>query len=118
MADLAPGGDEYAQFRITFFEECTELLADLEQRLDQMQSNVAQAEELNAVFRAVHSIKAGAGAFKFVQLVEFCHSFEAVLDKLRSGRIAQDDRISAVLVRASDVLAALVEAAQANRTVA
>src|SRR5215470_444562 len=118
MADLAPGGDEYAQFRTTFFEECTELLADLEQRLDQMQSNVAQAEELNAVFRAVHSIKAGAGAFKFVQLVEFCHSFEAVLDKLRSGRIAQDDRISAVLVRASDVLAALVEAAQGNRTVA
>jgi two-component system chemotaxis sensor kinase CheA len=103
---------EYAQFRKTFFEECAEVLADMEGRLGQLQEGPAADDDLNAIFRAVHSIKAGAGAFHFVALVRFSHIFEALLDQLRDGRIQPDERVVNTLIRAGDVLSALVTAAQ------
>ena len=48
----------------------------------------ADAETVNAVFRAVHSIKGGAGAFQLDRLVRFAHAFETALDLMRSGKIA------------------------------
>ena len=75
------------------------------------------SETLNAIFRAVHSIKAGAAAFNFNALVEFAHVFEALLDKLRDNRIHQTEQVFNVIVRAGDVLAELVEAARCGREV-
>ncbi|MDR3373074.1 MAG: chemotaxis protein CheA [Ancalomicrobiaceae bacterium] len=112
MNETAFGATELDRFRATFFEECAELIADMEARLAGVATHVVDAEELNAIFRAVHSIKAGAGAFGLKRLVGFSHGFEALLDCLRSGRLVQDDRISHVLVRGGDVLAALVDEAQ------
>ncbi|WP_420411750.1 chemotaxis protein CheA [Roseibium sp.] len=112
MSGQSFGNDELAQFKRTFFEECTELLADLDERLALMQEEVADSEALNAIFRAVHSIKAGAGAFGFMQLVEFAHRYEALLDHLRDGAISQTKHVVDVLIRAGDILAAMVEAAQ------
>lgn len=111
MTGQSFGNDELAQFKRTFFEECAELLADLDERLALMQEEPADDEALNAIFRAVHSIKAGAGAFGFMQLVEFAHRFEALLDHLRDGAISQTEHVVGVLIRAGDVLAAMVEAA-------
>ena len=116
MSGFQSNANEFAQFRKTFFEECAEILADMEERLVKVQAGVVDREELNAIFRAAHSIKAGAGAFGFGQLVEFCHTYEALLDWLRDGRIEQDEKVSDVLIRARDVLTALVEAAQEDRT--
>jgi two-component system, chemotaxis family, sensor kinase CheA len=109
--------NEYAQFRKTFFEECTEVLADMEGRLGQLQEGPAADDDLNAIFRAVHSIKAGAGAFQFVELVKFSHIFETLLDQLRDGRIQADDRVVNTLIRAGDVLSALVAAAQEEQQI-
>ena len=55
--------DELEEIKATFFQECEELLADLENGLLAMQSGSADGETINAVFRAVHSVKGGAGAF-------------------------------------------------------
>jgi two-component system, chemotaxis family, sensor kinase CheA len=118
MSDLDWGGSEFAQFRDTYFAECEQMLADLEERLGRLRSEPGNREELNAVFRAVHSIKAGAGAFNLTRLVRFSHGCEALLDGLREGRIAADERVSRLLVRAADVLAELVEAARQERSVA
>ena len=115
MTETAFGANELERFRTTFFEECAELLADMEARLAGITSEAGDREELNAIFRVVHSIKAGAGAFGLKQLVGFTHGFETLLDRLREGHIVQDDRIAHVLVRGGDVLAALVEAAQGHR---
>ena len=49
-------------FRITYFEECSELLLDLEEQFAAIESGDHNSERLNAVFRAVHSIKGGGGA--------------------------------------------------------
>ena len=117
MSNDSTSGSDFDRFRITFFEECNEILADLEVHLTQLQDEALDNEGLNAVFRAAHSIKAGAGAFGFTDLVTFTHAFEALLDKMRDGEIDQTPQVSDLLIRGGDVLAELVAAAQEDRKV-
>ena len=109
--------DALAQLRQTFFEECEEQLAELEQGLLQMQDGATDKETVNAVFRAVHSVKGGAGAFKLTTLVTFAHVFETALDEIRADRLEPGPELMKAMLRASDVLADLVAAARAGGTV-
>ncbi|GHD99342.1 hypothetical protein U879_09160 [Defluviimonas sp. 20V17] len=102
--------------RTTYFQECDELLEELNDGLacvqDQASGADADPEVLHAIFRAVHSIKGGAGAFGLNALVRFAHSFETVLDHLRSDRLAATPDLAALLFRAGDKLTDLVGAAR------
>jgi two-component system chemotaxis sensor kinase CheA len=98
--------------RDTFFEECEDLLAALTEGLDQMDEPDCDSETVNAVFRAVHSIKGGAGAFALDELVAFAHKFETVLDRVRSNEIEVDPELMRTLHRAGDLLSILVEYAR------
>ena len=104
--------DELEEIKATFFQECDDLLGDLEQRLLALQSGDDDPETVNAVFRAVHSIKGGAGAFSLEALVRYAHVFETLLDGLRSGKLALSAELVKVLLRAADVLADHVAAAK------
>lgn len=98
--------------RDTFFEECEDLLEALNEGLAQMNDGDHDAETVNAVFRAVHSIKGGAGAFALEDLVGFAHKFETVLDLVRGDELAVDDTVMHILQRAGDHITSLVEAAR------
>lgn len=104
--------------RNTFFQECEELLETLDDGLNMLASaaedDTADLEVVNAVFRAVHSIKGGAAAFGLDLLVRFAHQFETVLDEVRSGRLAPSRDIVAVFLRCADCLADLVNSARDN----
>jgi two-component system, chemotaxis family, sensor kinase CheA len=117
MMSATPTQADTERFQATFFEECSELLQDLEERLPSLQAGNIDSEGLNAVFRVVHSIKAGAAAFNFTVLVKFAHAFEALLDKLRSDRIQRSPHVFSVIVRGADLLAELVDAARSSRAV-
>ena len=104
--------DPMEEIRATFFQECEEQLAALEAGLTDMQSGTAEAETVNAVFRAVHSMKGGAGIFSLDALVRFAHVFETALDKVRSGELAATPAVVGAFLRAADVLADVVRAAQ------
>src|SRR5579875_2124655 len=104
--------DPMDAIRETFFQECEEQLAELETGLLAMQAGEADAETVNAVFRAVHSVKGGAGAFGLDALVKFAHVFETTLDGVRAGRLTPTPPFVLVMLRAADVLADLVRAAQ------
>ncbi len=101
----------------TFFEETEELLEALAEGLESMQGAEFDKETVNSVFRAVHSIKGGAGAFKLTALVSFAHSFETVMDAVRSGGLDLTPQIMHTLMRSADCLADLVDAARSGRTV-
>lgn len=103
--------------RDTFFEECEDLLEALAEGLARMETGEADSECLNAVFRAVHSIKGGAGAFALSDLVAFAHRFETVLDEIRSDRLDLSDEVMHVLLRSADHLADQVEAAREERSI-
>jgi two-component system chemotaxis sensor kinase CheA len=104
--------DPMTAIRNTFFQECEEQLAALEGGLLMLQGGDCDPETVNAVFRAVHSVKGGAGAFGLNALVRFAHVFETALDDVRAGRLAPDPRVLRVMLRAADALADLVRAAR------
>lgn len=98
--------------RQIFFQECEEQLAELEKGLLDIESGDSDSEIVNAVFRAVHSVKGGAGAFALEDLVRFAHVFETVLDEVRKGRLAAAGAVVETLLRSADVLADLVRVAR------
>jgi two-component system, chemotaxis family, sensor kinase CheA len=108
--------DPLAELKQTFFQECEELLGALEQKLQALDEGSTDSEDVNAAFRAIHSIKGGAGAFGCTELVGFAHVFEAALDHLRSGRVTLEDAPFTLFLRCSDAVADLVAAARNDET--
>lgn len=104
--------DPFEAIKVVFFQECDELLGDLEAGLLAMEAGRTDSETVNAVFRAVHSVKGGAGAFGLEALVRFAHVFETLLDEIRSERKPCDEVTVKTLLRASDVLADHIAAAR------
>lgn len=100
--------DPMAEIRASFFLECEELLEALQDGLTAMEEDRSDEETINIVFRAVHSIKGGAGAFGLETLVEFAHSYETTLDTVRSGKIVPDTSAMKLFFRAADLLGDLV----------
>lgn len=88
-----------------FFLECEEALALAEEGLMACEAGTADGETVNSIFRAVHSIKGGAGAFSFTQLQAFTHKFETVLSYVRDGELSLGNRLTGLMLRAFDVLA-------------
>jgi two-component system, chemotaxis family, sensor kinase CheA len=110
--------DPMEAIKQTYFQECEELLLAMEEGLIAIENGDAGDGVINAVFRAVHSIKGSGGAFGFEDLVHFAHGFETVLDQLRSGQLAPTGETVKVLLRAGDVLADHVAAARGGQPLA
>ncbi|MCG7625412.1 chemotaxis protein CheA [Epibacterium sp. Ofav1-8] len=100
----------------TFFEECEELLEAMDEGLTAIEGGDHDPEVVNAVFRAVHSIKGGAGAFGLDELVAFAHKFETVFDEVRSNKLQLDTKLIQLLLRCSDHLSDLVSVARDGGT--
>ena len=108
--------DPLAAIRDTFFQECEEQLAELESGLLAIEEGDHDPERINAVFRAVHSVKGGAGIFGFETLVGFAHVFETVLDAMRSDKLAVTPDNVDLMLASSDVLTDLVNMSRAGET--
>ncbi|RYD67081.1 MAG: chemotaxis protein CheA, partial [Sphingomonadales bacterium] len=104
--------DDMDDIQAIFFEECAEGLTAAEQGLSAMQAGDVSSGTIAAVFRAVHSIKGGAGAFGHVALTAFAHKFENLLDEVRAGRIDPTPGTVGVMLSALDVLSDHVGASQ------
>ncbi|WP_299875597.1 chemotaxis protein CheA [uncultured Sulfitobacter sp.] len=100
--------DPMAEIRASFFIECEELLEALQDSLQTMDDGEGDGETINIVFRAVHSIKGGAGAFGLEDLVRFAHRYETVLDEVRAGRFDVTPEAMKVFFQAADHLSDLV----------
>lgn len=101
-----------SDLRDMFFEECDDLMEVLSSGLDDLQNGNGDAETINAMFRSVHSIKGGGGAFGLDRLINFAHAFENVLEDLRSQKIEADHNLIALMFSAFDHLSDLVDAAR------
>ncbi|KPN62631.1 two-component system, chemotaxis family, sensor kinase CheA [Aliiroseovarius crassostreae] len=101
-----------AEIKASFFIECEELLEGLQDGLQEMDDGQSDSETVNVVFRAVHSIKGGAGAFGLDNLVEFAHHFETALDEVRTGKLIADQNVLKLFFQCSDLLADLIREAR------
>jgi len=76
---------DMSQFHQVFFEESLEGLDDMEQALLGLDLNDIDAESINTIFRAAHSVKGGSATFGFNEIAEFTHILETLLDEMRAG---------------------------------
>lgn len=97
-----------------FFVECEESLAAAEEGLDAFESGTHDDETINAIFRAVHSIKGGAGAFGYIAMQAFTHTFETLLADVREETVEPTAELVGLLLRALDCLRDHVDAAQSG----
>ena len=95
-----------------FFVECEESLAAAEAGLAACRDGTQDADTVNAVFRGVHSIKGGAGAFGFTALQAYTHTYETLLSDVREETVPLDEPLTGLLLRALDALSDHVTAAR------
>lgn len=98
----------------TFLEECRELLQDMEQALLSLETTPDDADLINALFRAAHTIKGTSGVFSFEHVEAFTHVVENVLEKVRSGQIEIEGDLIAILLKCRDHIEILVDLAVAG----
>ncbi|WP_197060524.1 chemotaxis protein CheA [Erwinia sp. 9145] len=95
---------DISDFYQTFFDEADELLADMEQHLLGLDPQDPDSEQLNAIFRAAHSIKGGAGTFGFTVLQETTHILENILDGARRGEMQLSTDIINLFLETKDIM--------------
>ncbi|MBA8033334.1 chemotaxis protein CheA [Citrobacter freundii] len=95
---------DISDFYQTFFDEADELLADMEQHLLDLVPESPDSEQLNAIFRAAHSIKGGAGTFGFTILQETTHLMENLLDEARRGEMQLNADIINLFLETKDIM--------------
>ncbi len=103
---------DMSQFHQVFFEEAAEHLGEMESLLLALDIQQPDDEALNAIFRAAHSIKGGAGTFGFNDLTEVTHILENLLDRIRKHELKLSSEMVDVFLQAGDVLKNLLAAHQ------
>ncbi len=101
-----------AEVQALFFEESFENLDLMESGLLDFDVGAVNKELVNSIFRAAHSIKGGAGIFKFQQVITFAHTVEALLDEMRNDEHVITQSIIDLLLRSVDVLRMMLSALQ------
>lgn len=96
---------DLSQFYQVFFEEAAEHLSNMERLLLGLDVSNPSMDDLNAIFRAAHSIKGGAGTFGFTDMIEVTHVLETLLDKLRKQEMSLTNEMVNAFLEAGDAIA-------------
>jgi len=96
-----------------FRQEAQDLLEQIEQGLLDLAGRPDDRDTVDAVFRALHTLKGSGAMFGFDALAAFTHHCESAFDRVRKGEVAATpDLVSAVLA-AQDHMRALAEGREA-----
>ncbi|MCX7207215.1 MAG: chemotaxis protein CheW [Proteobacteria bacterium] len=101
---------DMSQFIAVFFDEAAEHLATMESILLKLSLDEPDSEDLNAIFRAAHSIKGGAATFGFTDLAAVTHILENLLDRIRKNELDLRADMIDVFLRSGDVLQNILSA--------
>ena len=100
--------------RQTYIIEATELLEAMEEALLALEEEGDPTEPVNAMFRAVHTIKGSAGLFGLDGIVRFSHTVESVLDRVRSHLVELKGELIGLMLEAHDHLGGLISDLQSD----
>ena len=106
---------DISQFSQEFFVEASELLVDMEQLLLDLNVQAPDSEQLNAIFRAAHSIKGGAATFGFTALTDTTHLLETLLDRARHGQLSLNGPMIDFFLETKDAMQEQMNAYQADK---
>jgi len=98
----------------TFIAESRGLLAEMETALMNLETEPDDADAINAVFRAAHTIKGAAGLFGLDAIVGFTHQLETLLVRMREGSIALNEALLGLLLQGGDHIGLQIDALEAG----
>jgi two-component system chemotaxis sensor kinase CheA len=98
------GLGDTSDFRAIFFEEADEHVAAIESVLLRLNQAAPDSEDLNAIFRAAHSIKGTSGMLGFTEITSVTHVLENLLDDLRKGERQLTEEALDLMLRAGDMV--------------
>ncbi|MCR4303511.1 MAG: chemotaxis protein CheW [Gallionella sp.] len=107
---------DMSQFYQVFFDESVEHLASMESLLLALDLDSPDPDQLNAIFRAAHSIKGSSGTFGFTDMAEVTHDLETLLDRIRKNEITITADMVDAFLQTGDVLRSLLDAHQRGVT--
>lgn len=101
---------EMDEIRLLFVEEASSLLEDLEKHILRLEEEVLDPAVVDLLFRAVHSVKGGAGAIPNGKwLAQLGHSFESCLSMIKNGQLKLDGDGMEVFLLSSDLCQKLIQ---------
>ena len=109
--------DDFSQFQDAFFEEAGDHLAIVEEGLLALEQHPEDLDLLGKIFRSAHSIKGTSGMFGFNAVAQFTHKMETLLDLLRNGQKVVTPQIADLLLKSTDCLKTLIDAAKSGSPV-
>ena len=90
-------------------EEASELIADMEDALVELEQSPTDRDLINRIFRDMHTIKGSGAMFGFNNIAAFTHGIETVYDLIREGRIKVSGELVSLTLAACDQIKLLLE---------
>jgi two-component system chemotaxis sensor kinase CheA len=107
MSDyLDPNNEELLK---DFFSEAQMQVDTLEQNILVLESEGANKDAVDEIFRAAHTLKGGSATVEMMELSHFTHLVEDVLDAIRSDQLSISEKVTDTLLSAIDVIKAMLE---------
>ncbi|HYW85513.1 MAG TPA: chemotaxis protein CheA, partial [Spirochaetia bacterium] len=98
------------EYLAIFSEEASDQLVEWEECLLALEKNHEDTEQLNSMFRAVHTLKGSAGFIGFDVLQKVAHALESSLSEVREGKREYDPSLGDILFRGLDLCKAIINA--------
>ena len=92
-----------------FRTEAAELLEQIESGLLDLTHNLSDKEQVDAVFRSLHTLKGSGAMFGFEALAAFTHHCETAFDKVRKGEVPATQELIDAVLEAKDHMRTLVQ---------
>ena len=108
---------DMTEIRQIFIQESLEGLDVMESGLLNLDLGAADPETMNSIFRAAHSIKGGGATFGFVEISEFTHHVETLLDRMRKGESPVTEDAVQVLLQSVDCMRGMVDCLTADQPI-
>lgn len=101
----------------TYRQEALELLSDVEETVLDIEQDPGNAEHINRLFRAMHTIKGSGAMFGFNDIADFTHHAETVLDMVREEAVPVNKDLIDLILASSDQIRAMLQAADGGPAV-
>src|SRR5262249_44980795 len=112
VAAFDPGQEYDAELLKEFVVEGREFLEHAEEALLQLETHPDNAEAVNTVFRAFHTLKGTSAFVGLPAVTELAHKAENLLSRMRDNEIQCTGRYADLALRSADMLKTLIDAAE------
>ncbi len=107
-----------AEYRTIFCEEAADQLKEWEESLLALEKNPEDGEQINRMFRAIHTMKGSAGFIGYDGLARLAHDLESSLQQVREAKGSFDSTAASFLFEGLDLCRSMIDSFTEGREAA